>query len=379
VLPRSLVCVLFLIPAIAGKAEDLVHLQGRTMGTVYSLQWVGASSQPVPRQVREHVETRLLALEATFSTYRADSELSRFNTVSDADWHEVSPELLFVLCRAMEIARLSQGAFDPTVKPFVDLWGFGAGPLIAQEPDPAQIAQAFPAVGFALLEIDADQSRIRKCHPGLQLDLCGIAKGYAVDEVSRVLCRLHLSRHLIEIGGELRATGRDHQNRPWRVLIEPASPRKQPAALVDLENQSLATSGGYRQLLTHSSRAVSHTIDPKTGAPVQNDLLAASVLAEDCLTADALATVCMVLGSADSLAFAEAHAVPALLQVSAPGHFSPLQSSLGRQAFQTQPVPSAASALMVPVDLPHAMQMLVTLALCGLTCGMVLLSRIRPH
>jgi thiamine biosynthesis lipoprotein len=370
---------LFLIPAIAGKAEDLVHLQGRTMGTVYSLQWVGASSQPAPRQVREQVEARLQALDETFYTYRSDSELSRFNTASDADWHEVSSELLFVLSRALEIARLSQGAFDPTVKPFVDLWGFGAGPLRAREPDPAQIAQAFPAVGFALLEIDADQSRIRKHHPGLQLDLCGIAKGYAVDEVSRVLCRLHLSRHLVEIGGELRATGRDHHDRPWRVLIEPASQRKQPAVLVDLEDRSLATSGGYRQRLMHSSRAVSHTIDPKTGSPVQNDLLAASVLADDCLTADALATVCMVLGSASSLDFAEAHAVPALLQISAPGQFLPLQSSPGRGLFQTQAVPAAASALRVPVDLPQAMLVLVTLALCGLTCGMVLQSRVRPH
>lgn len=296
-----------------GSPQETV-ITGETMGTSYRLVLSTSLADKEIDNVRSEVDVALNKLEDQMSTWRPDSELSRFNRSQSTEWQSVSSDTAFVVSEARRIWKLSDGAFDPTVAPLIRLWHFAEDPGEQTLPTDDDIRQALSSIGFDQLEVRLDPPALRKKKPELQLNLSAIAKGYAVDIVSGLLTSRLSCGHLVEIGGELKSRGRKSNGSSWTVGIETpdALPRQIHTAL-SLDSQSLATSGDYRNFFEVDGKRYSHTIDPKTGRPVTHDLASVSVLADDCLTADALATAIEVSGPERGLELAERENVPVYL------------------------------------------------------------------
>jgi thiamine biosynthesis lipoprotein len=277
-----------------------VTLSGQTMGTItWSVKVDSPPGQMAESEIDPLIQKELDNVNERMSTYRADSEVSRFNASSSLDWFPVSGETAQVVVRALEISELSQGAFDVTVGPLVNLWHFGPdrsdSPTL---PDDAAISQVRQHVGYQRLHARLDPPALRKDDPNLQIDLSAIAKGYAVDRVAAALEAAGLQNFLVEVGGEVVVRGQKSDGSAWRIgIVRPTPNEMTYDEAVPARDLALATSGDYRNFFTVAGRRYSHTIDPNTGRPVENRLASASVIAPDCMTADALATAVMVLGS----------------------------------------------------------------------------------
>jgi len=278
-------------------------LAGRTMGTTYSVKVVTGYFGSVSG-LQEKIDRRLNEINHSMSPYLADSEISRFNRFQQAGVEfPVSADFLRVMKVAARIHELSEGAWDGTVNPLVDLWGFGRTGRAGTAPAAETIAAALAKVGFNKIEI-RDTGALVKREASVTLDLSSIAKGYGVDQAADVVRAAGFTDFLVEIGGEVAAAGRRPDGRPWRVGIN----RPQPEAglhevykVVSLKDQAFATSGDYRQFFIQDGRRYSHIIDPKTGYPVANGVVSASILAGDCTLADGLATAVMVMGAEQGL------------------------------------------------------------------------------
>lgn len=289
----ALFVVLAAAASCSAPAEQ--ELRGRTMGTTYSVKWHGtATTRDV---VRSRVEKELEHIEALFSTYRSDSEISRFNAYRSTEPFDASPEMAALVRRALAVAEKTDGAFDPTVLPLVELYGFGPAPE-RRIPAEAEVAAALERVGWRKLEVTT-QGRLRKARPDLQLDLSGIAKGYGVDRVAAALVELGAAGYMVEIGGEVRCGGVKAGGAPWRIGIErPPEDGALRAILevVEVRDAAIATSGSYRNYVLRGGRFAHHVLDPRTGRNAPTGVLSVSVRAPDCTLADALATAFMVLG-----------------------------------------------------------------------------------
>jgi len=339
--PAIITLTLFAL-ATCSRAPDrpLHRFEGETMGTTYSVQLAGRRLAPGERErLEELVRSTLAAVDARMSTFREDSELSRLNRHASVEPFPVSAELLSVLLTAREVGELTGGAFDITIAPVVDAWGFGPRGAY-REPSEAELRRLRARTGWDKIVIDAASSTVRKLHPGVRLDLSGIAKGHAVDHLARQLRDAGWHDFLIEVGGEVYASGPAPSGRPWRVGIErprygagpfPASaagpgsrePRPAIERAIDLVDAALATSGDYRNYFERYGVRYSHIIDPRTLRPVRHRLASVSVLAPTCARADALATALLVLGEQDGYSTALAHHIPALFLVRTPsGAFS---------------------------------------------------------
>jgi thiamine biosynthesis lipoprotein len=247
--------------------------------------------------LQQQVDLRLAAINLEMSTYLPDSEISRFNRYTDDDWFAVSAETAMVVAAGLEVSRDTQGAFDVTVGPLVNLWGFGPEGRVGEMPTDEAIAECQARVGHARLEVRQMPPALRKRRADVYVDLSAIAKGFAVDEVAKLLDRHAVRSYLVEIGGEVRTRGRKPDGGGWRIGIErPVAGVRQLDCVVELDDCALATSGDYRNFFERDGRRYSHEIDPRTGRPVDHDLISVSVLADDCLTADAWATALLVLG-----------------------------------------------------------------------------------
>ena len=285
------------------------------MGTTFTVTVVGRS---LPVDQTEHLRTaiddQLARLDAMMSTYESGSEISRFNASTSTDWFQVSPETAAVFRRAREVSEVTGGAFDVTVGPLVDAWGFGpAGPQ-PTPPSDAEIARLLARVGFAQIDVDEAVPAIRKSQAGVRSDLSAVAKGYAVDRVADLLDTGGHDAYLIEIGGEIRTRGQRAEGQPWRVGIE--QPTDGPSSLqrvIELSDAALATSGDYRNYIERDGVRLSHTIDPRTGRPVMHTLASVSVIDTLCVRADALATALEVLGPDQAYALALERGWAALL------------------------------------------------------------------
>lgn len=313
------------VVAIAGAGAcvepAVIHhtFRGYTMGTTFAVTVVGADLVEGDARVarlESQIQSTLDDIEAKMSTFIADSEISRFNRSTTDGPFPVSAETLAVLGVAREISELTKGAFDVTVAPLVNAWGFGPlgddGPLPSEE----HLDQLMPAVGYRHLRIDPSRSTISKLHPGLHVDLSAIAKGHAVDRVAEGLNETGIEAYLIEVGGEVRARGLNPDGRLWRIGIERPEPDSTGLQrVVDLQDVSLATSGDYRNFIEASGHRVSHTIDPRTGRPIEHGLASVSVIDEQCARADALATALGVMGPDEAFALASLWEWPALLVV----------------------------------------------------------------
>lgn len=308
---RFLFTIFCLACATLTFAEEEIHLAGQTMGTFWKVTQLPEPGTPAVSQ--EQIQAKLDAVDSRMSTWKPDSELSRINAAADITQDiPISFDLATVLTMALEISRKTGGAYDVTVGPLVNLWRFG--PEGRDEdfvpPTDAQIAAAKAKTGWDALEVYPAEDRtpmLRRKKLGLYIDLSSIAKGYAVDEVGLMLQKSGVTRYMVEVGGEVRVGRRKSEDRPWRIGIEdPLFPDAPPRVAVELENESLATSGGYRNFKQLAGgKLASHIIDPRTGRPVENRLLGVSVLAETCMEADAWATALSVLGDEEGPRLAE--------------------------------------------------------------------------
>lgn len=308
VIPASLAGV----PALA-HSTDCLHLEGESMGTTWQVQ-VHAPAGAADG-LREAVRTTLSQVVRQMSHWEPFSDVSRFNAAPAGS--EISlPEPLFgLLVEAQRVASLTAGAFDATAGAMVRSWGFG--------PDLARLNPAFRFPADHLIEEACSRSGWRRLmldssarcalQPGgLELDLSAIGKGFAVDAVARCLHANGCNTHLVEIGGELRGSGLKPGAQPWWVTVEPPDATAQiDETVIALCDHAVATSGDYRRFHQIGDRRFSHTIDPRTGRPVDNDIASVTVISGECWHADALSTALMVMGAARGTAFANDHGIAA--------------------------------------------------------------------
>jgi thiamine biosynthesis lipoprotein len=306
-----------------GAAAPAYAFAGPTMGSTYSVKIAGAALSGAARAAaRDAVDAALSAVDEAMSTHRPDSELSRFNAHASTSPFALSADTYAVFALAQEVSAATGGAFDVTVAPVVDAWGFGpAGDK--RIVGAAESAALAPRVGWSQLALDAGTGTVAKARPDLAADLSGVAKGYAVDRAARALDALGIGNYMVEAGGEIRARGHNGDGRPWQIGIERPDAMPQRACfVVPLADRSIATSGDYRIYFERDGRRYCHEIDPRAGAPIRNGLASVSVVAADCGRADALATGLIVLGADEGLALAERHGIAAcfIVRDAAGGH-----------------------------------------------------------
>lgn len=328
ILPGAFVLALFVVVFTRGHesatpARSITTFAGPTMGSTYTVKVVTGPLDPKSHQTIERaIAETLTSIDASMSTWRADSELSRFNTAQTTDPVAISAPLQAVIGEALRIGALTGGAFDVTVGPLVNAWGFG--PAGEQSPpDEATLTALRARVGLDKLVLDPAAGTLRKTRADVYVDLSAIAPGHGVDRLALALEALGYTEYLVEISGELRARGHNADDEPWRVGIErPASqPDSEARAIrevITLDDASLATSGDYRNYYERDGKRLSHTIDPRTGRPIEHRLASVSVVTARSSTADALATALNVLGPDDGFAFAQAQGLAALFIVRAP-------------------------------------------------------------
>jgi thiamine biosynthesis lipoprotein len=311
--------VALLAAAGCGSPAGPAQFAGPTMGTTYHVT-VPAADTPARREaVQAAIDTVLGEVDRTLSTYRDDSELAHLNRDASRDWINVSPELWQLLQQARQVSLATDGAFDITVAPLLDAWGFGAAntrpDAVFVPPTPAQIEQAMRATGHGRLELrDTAAPAVRKAVPGMRLTVDGIAPGHAVDRIAQALDALRYRDYMVEIGGEVRARGERPGGGAWRIAVEaPRALAREPLVGLRLRDMAVSTSGDYRDARVDAAgRAYSHTIDPRTGRPVAGALTSVTVLAPLAAQADAYATALTVMGTEPGLRWATAHGVPAL-------------------------------------------------------------------
>ena len=279
---------------------------GVTMGTSYSVV-VPQIKRADKALLQSSIATELAAINKAMSTYQDDSTISLFNNSTSTDWFDVPHGFMQVLQAALLIADKSGGAFDPTIGPLVNRWGFGSDQPDSL-PSTDEVALLLEQTGFEKLTVDAGKSRVRKMSGYLQLDLNSIAKGYAVDQLVAAIEALGYHDYLVEIGGELRVSGKNANGKPWRIGIEQpvaASSADSEPFGVQLTGGAVATSGDYRNTFEHNGQRYSHIIDARHGAPVSHALASVTVVAESAMLADGWATALMVLGPAEGMEVAE--------------------------------------------------------------------------
>jgi len=324
--------------------RDQIVISGATMGTTYTVK-VALSSGDTPDQEKmaTAVAEALAAVNASMSTYQSESELSRLNETQSPEWLPVSAPLSTVLGMALDVAKASEGAFDPTIGPVVNAWGFGPNPR-TDTPSDDELTALKSRVGWTHLELDRVGLRLKKAQPAAYIDLSAVAKGYGVDRVAEILDAHGAKDYLVEVGGELRAKGVNTVGVPWRVGIEsPDSVIRGTQNAIGLADVSMATSGDYRNYREVDGQRISHTIDPRTLKPITHRLASVTVVAKTCAEADAWATALNVLGPDDGVRIARAEALAAYFLVkTADGSLEVVRTEAFQAIEDATQVPSGA-------------------------------------
>ena len=269
--------VLALLAACSGRPEP-VRLTGETMGTSWHVTVITGPASPAPDVLQQGIAAVLEAVNLSMSTYRADSEISRFNALPVDEWFALSPDFYAVLSTAMAIGWQSKGAYDVTVAPLVDLWGFGPAGPVSEPPSDDAVTDVLERVGQDHLRLDGDGRRLLKRSP-VSLDFSSIAKGFAVDRVAQWLSGQGLENYLVEVGGEMRLAGLSGRGDPWRIAIErPDSSDRAAEEAIRVSEVGVATSGDYRNFFELDGKRYSHSIDPRRGYPVAHDLVSVTVV-----------------------------------------------------------------------------------------------------
>ena len=318
-------------------------LHGPTMGTRWSVHLDAAAGLDLTDLCHD-LAAAVEQVDQQMSPWKPDSDLMRLNRAAVGEWVDLPAEMLEVLDGALEVNRLSNGAFDPCAGALVDAWGFGA---VRDTPDAQSIQRAreglTPATHTAL-DLEKPAGRVRKRF-ALQVDLCGIAKGHAVDRMAIVLNRHGVRHALASLDGELRAVGAQADGAPWAVAIERPEPgRRAVHAVLELEDLAVATSGDYRRYLEVGGARLAHTMDTRRKAPVRNAVASVTVLAPDCMRADAWATALLVAGPEEGLALAQRMRMDVLYLLRREGQL--IEAGLGR--FAKPAGPAAHHRLSAP-------------------------------
>lgn len=292
--------ILVLLSYVNYKKNEILILDGFTQGTTYHIVYKqpyspGYFLNTKLHDYQEEIDSLLMEFDRSLSIYLPGSVISRINN----NEKDVKVDSLFrvVFYKAKEVNELSDGAFDITVGPLVNAWGFG--PELREQIDSTLIDSLIQFVGMDNVRIEEDM--VIKSEPGVKLDVNAIAQGYSVDIIAGFLSSKGIKNYLVEIGGEIRAAGRKKKGTAWKVGVDKPYdnnyiPGQDLQVILALEDNSMATSGNYRKFFEENGMKYSHSIDPKTGYPVSHNLLSVTVTAPDCMTADAFATAFMILG-----------------------------------------------------------------------------------
>lgn len=311
----ALLFAMMMLTACGGPKQQ--NLNGQTMGTYYSVKYVADSSTPAPENLQKEIDRLLEEVNDQMSTYRPNSELSRFNQSREVNKpFPVSAATAKVVKEAIRINKLTEGALDVTVGPLVNLWGFGPEGRITKAPTDEELAMRRTWTGIDNLSVEGNN--LVKSIPELYVDLSSIAKGYGVDVVAEYLESQNIKNYMVDIGGEVRTSGSNGKGNPWRIAIEKPSDSgmaQSAQEIIEPGNMSVATSGDYRNYFEQNGVRYSHTINPKTGKPITHNLVSITVIAPTCMSADGFSTGLDVLGPEKGMEVAEKLNIPVFMIV----------------------------------------------------------------
>ncbi|MDE9481972.1 FAD:protein FMN transferase [Xenorhabdus bovienii] len=322
-----LMFAVLLLSACGGPEQQ--NLSGQTMGTYYSVKYVADSSIPSPENLQKEIDRLLEEVNDQMSTYRQNSELSRFNQSREVNTpFLVSAATAKVVKEAIRINQLTDGALDVTVGPLVNLWGFGPEGRITKAPTDEELAMRRAWTGIDKLSVEGNS--LIKSIPELYVDLSSIAKGYGVDVVAEYLASQNIKNFMVDIGGEVRTLGNNGKGTPWRIAIEKPSDsgiEQRAQEIIEPGRMSIATSGDYRNYFEQNGVRYSHTINPKTSRPITHNLVSITVIAPTCMSADGFSTGLDVLGPDKGMEVAEKLKIPVFMVVKTQDGFEERYSS----------------------------------------------------
>ncbi len=296
------------------QPKEQLHLSGPTMGTTYNIKYIEVDGAPASADIQVEVNKLLELVNDQMSTYRKDSELSRFNQYKGSEAFKVSTETATVVREAVRLNKLTLGALDVTVGPLVNLWGFGPEARPEVVPTDEELEARKAMIGIAHLSVTSNT--LKKTLPDLYVDLSTIAKGWGVDVVANYVESLGIHNYMVEIGGEIRLKGVNQKETPWRIAIEkPSTTEREIQEIIEPGNMAVATSGDYRNYFEKDGIRYSHIINPQTGKPIAHKVVSVTVLHPSSMTADGLSTGIMVLGKEAGLKVANDNDIAAMIIV----------------------------------------------------------------
>jgi thiamine biosynthesis lipoprotein len=296
------------------------------MGTTYNVKYISADGQLSPEALQKEIDRLLEEVNDQMSTYRKDSELSRFNQNQTSEAFAVSAQTALVVKEAIRLNGLTLGALDVTVGPLVNLWGFGPEARPEVVPTDAELAQRKANIGIEHLTVEGNT--LQKDLPNLYVDLSTIAKGWGVDVVADYIQSQGVTNYMVEVGGEMRLKGTNREGVKWRIAIEkPDVDARAVQDIIEPGDMAVATSGDYRNYFERDGVRYSHIINPETGKPINHKVVSVTVLDKSSMTADGLATGLMVLGAEQGMQVAEQHGIAAFMIVKTDNGFEELASS----------------------------------------------------
>lgn len=305
-------------------------LYGNTMGTTYSIKMVVSKDRLEKSQLADSVKVELEQVNYALSTYLDSSELSRLNKSRVLSPIQISDELKTVLLEAKRLGNMTDGALDVTVGPLVNLWGFGPDKRVTHAPKQSDIAERLEKTGIELFTVSGNS--VSKREPSLYIDLSSIGKGYGVDRLANLLERNGIHNYLVEVGGEIRVSGKKLNGGDWRIAIEkPLSNQRTIQRLIIPKNNGIATSGDYRNYFEEDGFRYSHIIDPNTGYPIKHRLVSVTIIHPSAMTADGLATAISILGPEKGFDVVKQHQIAAMLIVKTDNGFEELITEPFRQ------------------------------------------------
>lgn len=315
-----------LVLAGCEKPAEQVHLSGPTMGTTYNIKYISADGIPSSESVQKEVDRLLEQVNDQMSTYRKDSELSRFNQFQETTPFTVSIQTATVVKEAIRLNQLTLGALDVTVGPLVNLWGFGPEARPDVVPTDAELANRMANIGIEHLSVTG--TTLSKDLANLYVDLSTIAKGWGVDVVADYIQSQGIENYMVEVGGEMRLKGLNRDGVPWRIAIEkPTIDERTIQEIIEPGDLAIATSGDYRNYFEQDGIRYSHIINPETGKPINHKVVSVTVLDASSMTADGLATGLMVLGEEKGMEVAEQQQIPVFMIVKTDDGFKEIAST----------------------------------------------------
>ena len=289
------------------------------MGTTYHITFF-SPTEVDKKALQTDIDVLLEHINDVMSTYRPKADISRFNTSDSTDKFSVHPDMLTVMQASQKLSKESLGGFDVTLGPLINVWGFGPKGIVTKAPTDAEIQQLRTYVGFEKITLYKDG--LAKSHPKTRVSLSAIAKGYGVDRVAELLAEKGIQNYLVEIGGEMRLSGKKPTGESWKIAVEkPVAMDRAVQKILEPGNNGVATSGSYRNYFEENGIRYSHTIDPRTGKPITHNLVSVTVFHPSAMLADGLATAITVLGPQEGLAFANKHEYAVMLVTKAKDGF----------------------------------------------------------